>query len=106
MFDHEKMSEKDQERYAAEMSAAIQAEKQAGTDFPPNCGAPLNPEGVNAGQTWDSEARKWVTHQSLGATLSNPQKGWQGLFSEFNERYAYPRRLKVVSIVYDWKVFN
>ncbi len=98
MFDHEKMSEKDQQRYAE----ALEQSKK----WPLNCGGPLDPDQVNAGLTWDSDTRKWVTHQSLGATVTKAPKGWQALFSEFNVRYAYPRTLKVVSIVYDWKVFN
>ena len=105
MFDHEKMSEKDQRRYAEEMSAAIEADKQAAVAFPPNCGAPLDPEAVKLGLTWDVETRKWKTHQSLGATVTSPPEGWRDLFG-LEKRYAYPRRLKVVSIVYDWKVFN
>jgi hypothetical protein len=102
MFDHEKMSEKDQERYAAEMSAEIAREKQAGTDFPPNCGAPLDPEAVKLGLTWDADTRKWKTHQSLGATVTSPPKGWRDLFGAPEK----PRGLTVVSLAYDWKVWN
>lgn len=98
MFDHEKMSEKDQQRYAEEMQAAI--------DFPPNGGAPKHAENVKAGLTWSHERKLWYHPVQLGAVVSKAPEGWQGLFSEFHKRYAYPRRLKVVSIVYDWKVFN
>ncbi len=99
MFDHEKMSEKDQERYAAEMSAAIQADKQADRDFPPNSGAPLDPEAVNAGLTWCAKQRKYVTHQSLGATVTKLKPGWQHLVG-LHKRYYFKPGLKVVSITY------
>ena len=71
----------------------------------PNCGAPLDPEAVKAGLTWDAETRKWCDPRDLGASVTSPPKGWRDLFGR-EKRYAYPLRLKVVSIVYDWKVFN
>lgn len=74
-------------------------------NFIPNCGGPLNPEAVKAGLTWYAEGRKWVPHQALGAVVSSPPAGWRDLFGR-GERYAYTPGLKVVSIVYDWKLFN
>jgi len=130
MFDHEKMSEKDQERYAEEMSAEIErakqaekqastgfvdpkrvtvsddryrvtgiADKQADTDFPPNCGAPLDSEAATEGRTWCSVQRKYVTHQSLGATVTKLKPGWRHLVG-LHKRYYFKPGLKVVSIVY------
>ena len=99
-FDHEKMSEKDQERYAEAMSAAIEADKQADTDFPPNCGAPLDADGVNKGKTWCAKQRKYVTHQSLGATVTKLKPGWRHLVG-LHKRYHFVPGLKVVMLAYD-----
>ena len=74
-------------------------------NFIPNCGAPLNPEAVKQGKTWDSASGKWVSHQELGAVVTSPPQGWRDLFGR-GERYAYTPGLKVVSIVYDWKLYN
>jgi hypothetical protein len=100
MFDHEKMSEKDQQRYADEMSKAIEADKQAAVDFPPNSGAPLDPEAVKAGKTWDAKARKYVSHQELGAKVYKLKPGWERHFQTGEARYAYVSGLKVVQICY------
>jgi hypothetical protein len=101
MFDHEKMSEKDQRRYAEEMSKAIEADKQAAVDFPPNSGAPLDAERVHDGETWDADTRKWVTHQELGATVTKLKKGWERHFQGGGKRYEYTPGLTVVVLAYD-----
>ncbi len=103
MFDYEKMSQKDQDRFNDEMTAELdrldQEEKQADVDFPPNSGAPLDPEAGTEDRTWCSVQRKFVTHQSLGATVTKLQKGWRRLVG-LHKRYYFKPGLKVVSIVY------
>lgn len=109
MFDHEKMSEKDQIRYAEAMQASIDASKRPQvteeTEFIPNCGHSVNPEAVKAGKTFDSATGNWCYPNDLGAVVTAPPEQWEDQFGR-GERYEYAKGLKVVSIVYDWKVFN
>ncbi len=57
---------------------------------------------MKEGKTWDEEHQAWMTHEELGASVTKAPKGWQKLFG------APPKRpgLKVVSIVYDWKLYT
>lgn len=52
------------------------------------------------GLTWSDEHQRMMTYQELGATVTKPPKGWQKLFGAPRQS----RGLKVVSIVYDWKL--
>jgi hypothetical protein len=61
-----------------------------------------NREMVEAGMTWCAEQRRWMTHESLGATVTKAPEGWRDLFGA----PAKPRGLTVVSLAYDWKVWN
>ena len=68
----------------------------------PNCGAPLDPGKVKAGLTWDADNRVWCRHEDLGATVTRAPHGWKDLFGAPEK----PRGLTVVSLAYDWKVYN
>lgn len=48
--------------------------------WPPNCGAPLDPEKVRAGLTWDAYNKQWVRPEDLGATVTRAPDGWWTLF--------------------------
>lgn len=52
--------------------------------------------------TWSAEHKKYMTHEELGATITKPPKDWEKLFGAPPK----PLGLKVVSIVYDWKLFT
>ncbi len=71
-------------------------------NFIPNCGAPLNPEAVKAGLDWSDEHKRWMTYEENGATVTKAPKGWRDLFGAPEK----PRGLTVVSLAYDWKVWN
>ncbi len=58
---------------------------------------------IRDGRTWSEQHWRWVTHAELGATVTKAPKGWEKLFDP-----PEPARkmLKVVRIVYDWKLFT
>jgi len=68
-----------------------------------NLGKSTKRFAIACGFTWSDEHKDWRSHQSLGATVTKAPKGWQKLF----DPPAPARRLlKVVSIVYDWKLYT
>ena len=58
---------------------------------------------IKYGWTWSAEHERFVSHNSLGATIIKLRKGWQKLFDPPNPTR---RTLKIVSIVYDFKLFT
>ena len=58
---------------------------------------------IKRGYTWSDEHKRWVTHTSLGADVRKVPKGWQKVFDPPNPTR---RVLKIVSIVYDFKLFT
>lgn len=46
----------------------------------PNCGAPLDPEKVKAGLTWNTELQAWLRPEDNGADVSRAPDGWWTLF--------------------------
>lgn len=46
----------------------------------PNCGAPLDPEKVKAGFTWDPEISLWVRPEEQGGETYWAPDGWWTLF--------------------------
>ena len=58
---------------------------------------------VKYGLTWSAEHGEYRSHEELGADVRKAPKGWRKLF---DPPTPASRRLKVVNIVYDWKLFT
>ena len=50
--------------------------------WPVNRGAPLDPEKVKAGLTWNAELQAWLTPEDAGAEAFKLPDGWWTFFGE------------------------